>query len=136
MVSLYKFLLATVQRLRDLPPLIFRLLLAYGFYEPAINKVQHFEDTVGWFRDTLHIPYPELNTYMSVGTECTGIVLLTLGLATRIISVPMIVVMLVAISTVHWKNGFACGNSGFEVPFYYICMLFSLIVGGAGRISL
>ena len=72
---------------------------------------------------------------MAVGTEVAGVILLTLGLATRIISVPLIVVMLVAIKTVHLKNGFACGDNGFEIPFYYMLMLISLIVTGAGRFS-
>ena len=46
------------------------------------------------------------------------------------------VVMVVAIATVHYQNGFPCGKNGFEVPFYYFFMLFSLVITGPGRISL
>ena len=44
--------------------------------------------------------------------------------------------MLVAIVTVHMGNGFEAGNNGFEIPLYYILMLFILVVNGAGKISI
>ncbi len=135
MKSLYLFLLSKVSMLRDLPPLIFRLILAYGFYGPAIKKLNNFESIIEWF-GSLGIPAPTLNAYAAVSTECAGFVLLFLGLATRIISVPLMLVMVVAVVTVHYQNGFECGKNGFEVPFYYFFMLFSLIVTGPGRISL
>jgi putative oxidoreductase len=121
--------------LRALPPLFFRAILVYGFYGPAIMKIQNFDSVVQWFENDLHLPLPYLNAVMAVSTELTGLVLLTLGLATRFISFPLIVVMLVAIKTVHLEHGFSCGDNGFEVPFYYIFMLFSLIISGAGRVS-
>ena len=124
-----------VSSLKDLPPLIFRLMLAYGFYEPALQKFNNFDSIIKWF-GSLGIPFPTLNAYMAVATELSGVVLLTLGLATRFISVPMIVVMIVAIKTVHLKHGFSCGDNGFEVPFYYMLMLLSLIVSGAGKFSI
>jgi putative oxidoreductase len=43
--------------------------------------------------------------------------------------------MLVAIKTVHWENGFAAGDNGYEIPLYYMIMLLSLLFTGAGRIS-
>ena len=142
-------LVSKLHSLSDLPPLIFRLILAYGFYGPAIEKVRHFESTVRWFQDGLQLPFPVVNAVMATSTECLGVVLVLLGLATRIISVPMMVIMLVAIKTVHWPDGFAACESvksadgviervkhGFEIPFYYFWMLFSLLVTGPGRISL
>lgn len=120
--------------LADLPPLVFRLILAYGFYEPAMTKWKNIQGVAEWF-GSMGIPAPTLNAYMAASTEAIGVILLTLGLATRFISVPLMVVMVVAVATVHWSNGFSCGQNGFEVPFYYFFMLFSLIVSGAGRIS-
>ena len=120
--------------LKDIPPLLFRLTLAYGFFGPAYQKVTHFADTIKFF-ESIGIPAPEINAYMATATEVTGIVLVLFGLATRFIAVPMIVIMVVAIKTVHWANGFSCGDQGFEVPFYYMLMLLSLIVTGPGAIS-
>ncbi len=123
-------------KLKDLPPLAFRLVLAYGFYGPAFKKLNNFGDIVQWFDKGLGLPFPELNAYLATGTELAGVFLLALGLATRFISVPLMVTMLVAIGTVHWSNGFAASDNGFEIPFYYLLMLFSLVVTGAGRFSL
>lgn len=131
----YKALLNIIHSLRDLPPLAFRLVLAYGFYGPAIKKLRNFGGIVDWF-GSLGIPYPYLNAIMATATENLGYVLLFLGLGTRLISVPLMAVMVVAIATVHYKNGFECGQNGFEIPFYYMLMLFSLFVTGAGKWSL
>ncbi|MBL7931913.1 MAG: DoxX family protein, partial [Bacteroidia bacterium] len=61
---------------------------------------------------------------------------LLLGFATRIISIPLIITMLVAIKTVHWTNGFEASENGFEIPLYYLVMLITLVFTGPGRISL
>jgi putative oxidoreductase len=130
-----------VEFLKDLPPLFFRLTLAYGFYGPAVKKLSNIDGIAEWFAtlkmfDLFNIPFPTLNAYMAAGTEGLGVLLLTLGLATRLISIPMMFVMFVAIGTVHWKNGFSAGDNGFEIPFYYFLMLFSLLITGAGKFSL
>ncbi len=126
---------SAVEKLKDLSPLIFRLILAYGFLEPAWNKLQDVHAIGDWFA-SMDLPAPYAQAWMATITECLGIILLTLGLGTRIIAVPLIVTMLVAIKTVHWDNGFAAGNNGFEIPFYYALMLLSLIFTGSGKISL
>ncbi len=121
--------------LKDLPPLFFRLILAYGFYGPATMKLQNIHSVAEWF-GSLGIPFPVFNAYLSTGTEITGIILLPLGLATRFISIPMMISMLVAIFTVHISHGFEASNNGFEIPLYYLLMLFALMVNGAGKFSL
>lgn len=120
--------------LKDLPPLFFRLILAYGFYTPAMMKWGNISGIAEWF-GSLGIPFPTLNAYLAASTEMAAVILLPLGLATRLISIPLIITMLVAIFTVHFSNGFEAGNNGFEIPFYYILMLFALLINGAGKIS-
>lgn len=131
----YKKAVDKLQNLRSLPLLFIRLTLAYGFYKPAMMKVKDFGGIAEWF-ESLGIPLPTLNAYMAGLTEFFGFILLALGLATRFISIPLIVVMLVAISTVHWGNGFEAGDNGFEIPLYYILMLLTLLIFGSGKISL
>jgi putative oxidoreductase len=63
-------------------------------------------------------------------------ILLLLGLATRIITIPLIFVMLVAIITVHLGNGFEAGDNGFEIPLYYLIMLTTVFVYGGGKKSM
>lgn len=122
-------------KLKDFPLLFIRLILAYGFFKPAMMKIKDIGAIAQWF-ESIHIPLPTLNAYLATGTEILGVILLTLGLFSRFISIPLIVTMIVAIVTVHWENGFEAGENGFEIPLYYIIMLFTLIVYGSGRISL
>ena len=124
-----------LKKLKDLPPLFFRLVLAYGFYGPATMKLKNFGGIVEWFTG-MGMPLPKLNAFLATGTETAGFILLFLGLATRLISIPLIIVMIVAIATVHIGNGFEAGSNGFEIPVYYILMLFSLLITGPGKISI
>ena len=133
MITLF---ISLTEKLKDLPPLIFRIALAYGFYDPAVKKWSNIDGIVQWFDKGLEIPFPTINAYMAAGTEAAGVALLALGLATRFISVPLMFVMVVAIATVHWENGFPAGDNGFEIPLYYMIMLFSLVCTGAGKFSL
>lgn len=121
--------------LQDGALLLARLTLAYGFYEPAMNKWADIDGIAGWFA-TLGIPWPTLNAYLAASTELAGVFLLGLGLLTRVIALPLMVVMAVAIATVHWGNGFAAGDNGFEIPLYYLLFLALLLTGGPGRFSL
>ena len=120
--------------LKSLSLLLARVIVAYGFYEPAMMKWSDIHSVAEWF-GSMGIPFPTLNAYMAATTEITGVVLLTLGLFTRIISIPLIVVMIVAIVTVHLGNGFSAGNNGFEIPLYYMLFLLLFVSHGAGKFS-
>jgi len=122
-------------KFQDLALLFLRLILAYGFYEPAMNKWNDISSVAGWF-GSMGIPLPLLNAYMAASTEILGVALLVFGLFTRLISAPLMVIMLVAITMVHLPNGFSAGDNGYEIPLYYMLMLFVLFSHGAGKISL
>ncbi|MDE3234470.1 MAG: DoxX family protein [Bacteroidota bacterium] len=125
----------STEMLSFLPLLLIRFVLAYGFYGPATMKWKDINSIGEWF-GSLGIPAPLFNAYLAAGTEALGVVLLVLGLGVRIISIPLIITMVVAIKTVHWKNGFEAGDNGFEIPLYYIVMLLTLIAFGPGKISI
>ena len=118
------------------PSLLFaRFAVAYGFYKPAMLKWEDIHATANWFA-SMHYPFPLLNAYAAATTEITGVVLLTLGLFTRFISIPLIVIMIVAITTVHLSNGFNAGDNGFEITLYYMLFLLIFLSHGAGRFSI
>ncbi|MEC5142855.1 DoxX family protein [Chitinophaga sp. 212800010-3] len=121
--------------LKDLPLLAMRLVLAYGFYAPAMMKWKDIHGIGDWFAQ-LQIPLPYITAWVVAITESAGIILLVTGLFVRFITPLLMVSMLAAIFTVHWKNGFAAGDNGFEIPLYYLIMLFTLLVYGSGRIGL
>ncbi len=135
MKQLFFLVKEKIERLRDLPPLFFRIILSYGFFEPAVKKLTHVDDVAAWFA-SMNYPFPTLNVYLSGLTELTGSVLLLIGFATRVVTLPLMFVMFIAIATVHLGNGFEAANNGFEIPLYYLLMLFSLLVSGPGRLSL
>ena len=120
---------------QSLSLLLARLTVAYGFYGPATTKWSDINSVAEWF-GSLGIPLPALNAYLAATTELVGVLLLTLGLFTRIISIPLIIVMIVAITTVHLGNGFSAGDNGYEIPLYYMLFLALFASFGAGKFSL
>ena len=121
--------------LKSFSLLFARVVVAYGFYEPAMMKWSDIHATAEWFA-SMNYPLPLLNAYVAATTEITGVILLTLGLFTRFVSIPLIVVMIVAITTVHLSHGFSAGDNGFEIPLYYMIFLLIFLSHGAGSFSL
>lgn len=158
--ELYEKSTGFLGKAEDVPLLFLRVILAYTFYGPAMAKWSNIEATAGFF-EYLGIPFATFNAYVAAGTELVGAILLGLGLLTRFISIPLLVIMLVAIATVHgangfhvimpgdafsWENPFINGElvkgtvvvlqNGYEMVMYYIAMLMVLVTKGAGRLSL
>ena len=120
--------------LKDFPLLAMRIILAYGFWKPGMMKWKDIDSIASWF-ESMDYPLPLLNAYAAATTEVAGAILLLFGFAARLISIPLMVIMLVAIFTVHGANGFEAGNNGYEIPLYYLIMLFTITIYGGGRIS-
>jgi putative oxidoreductase len=133
--TIHKFIKDILVNFQSLSLLLARFAVAYGFLDPAMKKWADIDAIAVWF-GSMGIPFPTLNAYMAASTEALGVVLLTLGLFTRLISVPLMVVMVVAIVTVHLAHGFSAGDNGFEIPLYYLLFLFIFMSHGAGKFSL
>ncbi len=94
-----------LKQLEGLPLLGLRLYLVPIFWMAGTQKLGHFDDTVAWFEHGLELPFPYLMAALATWTEIFGAVLLTLGLATRYIAIPLFFTMIVAAVTVHLENG-------------------------------
>lgn len=108
LVNIYQKFLNVSRYGEGLAPLALRLYLAPVLMQAGYNKLAHFEDTVAWFANPdwgLGLPMPTLMAALAAGTEFLGACLLLVGLATRLISIPLMITMLVAAFTVHWPNG-------------------------------
>jgi putative oxidoreductase len=73
--------------------------------------------------------------------ECFGGLAILVGVLARPVAVSLIVVMLVAIAKVHWKNGFFLATqpgqaNGWEYNFVLIAMALAVLIGGAGALSI
>lgn len=88
-------------------PLALRLYLAPAFWMAGTNKLGAIDNTALWFEHSLGLPLPTLMAWLAALTETVGAVLLVLGLALPLISIPLAVTMLVATFAVHWENGWA-----------------------------
>ncbi|TWB38109.1 HvfX family Cu-binding RiPP maturation protein [Nitrospirillum pindoramense] len=95
-----------------LAPLAIRLYLLPTFYEGAHAKITGFAGLVQWFgspvaQGGLNLPAPLLMAVFATAAETAGCVCLTLGLFTRLVSIPLMVTMTVAGLSVHWSHGWA-----------------------------
>lgn len=91
-----------------LPPLLLRLYLAPVMIQAGWNKYQNFDSIINWFGDAewgLGLPLPGLMAFLATAAELVGGVLLLVGLLTRLVSIPLMFTMLVAMLTVHWQHG-------------------------------
>src|SRR6201987_1823762 len=83
--------------------LLVRLFVGYFFMETGWAKLHNLDGFAqrfaGW-----GIPYPYFNASPSVYTEFIGGLLTVCGIGTRLVSIPMIINMLVAILKVNLKH--------------------------------
>ncbi len=115
-------LLLPLQRLLDstraldfLAPLALRAYLVPVLWMAGYSKFSSFEDTAAWFGNPdwgLGLPMPELMAALATGSELLGALLLTIGLAVRWISIPLMVTMVVAALTTHIQHGWLAIATG------------------------
>ena len=99
--------------------------------------------------DQIGAPLPEATAWVSTLIEILGGLAILAGAFVAVVSVPLIVMMLVAMFTVHLRYGFSAintigltadgpqfGQPGYEVNLLYIAALLALILGGAGPFSI
>ena len=103
--DLQSLLCRYVSRADWLFPLGLRLYLAPVMIVAGAHKFQAFDSTAAWFGSSLGMPLPGLMVFLAASAELVGGLLLVIGLATRWVSVPLVITMLVAIGAVHWDKG-------------------------------
>ena len=129
-----------------------RLLLSWDFFESGLEK---FNGT-NWFADIqerfpfpFNLVPPEISWQMSTWFELLGGVALIIGLGTRFFSIPLLILTIVAIASVHWPEmwsdygellmGYGFTDKGFgnfKLPVIFLGMLFPLILVGPGKLSI
>jgi putative oxidoreductase len=134
---------------RQWAPLPLRLVIGYGFVVHGWAKLSR--GPAGFARLLEHIgaPLPEATAWVSTFIEILGGLTLLAGAFVALVSVPLIVMMLVALFTVHLRYGFSAINTigltadgpqfgppGIEVNLLYIGGLLALSLGGAGPFSI
>jgi putative oxidoreductase len=126
-------------------------MLGYGFLYHGFPKLFTVEGRAQ-FVDLLTgigVPAPGVTAWLLACLEVFGGVALILGMLTTTFSMLLILHMVVAMVTVHWRQGFnfmqieamtpegpRFGLPGFEVNLLYIAGLLALAIGGPGHLSI
>ncbi|HEY8280464.1 MAG TPA: DoxX family protein [Bdellovibrionota bacterium] len=121
-----------------------RLSLFVVFFPHGAQKA------LGWFGGAGYLPtmayftandIPSLLAILAITAEFAGSVALLFGLLSRIAAFGIACVMVVAITTTHWRNGFFMNwtglqtGEGFEFHLLALTILLSIMVRGGGAWS-
>jgi putative oxidoreductase len=91
------------------------------------------EGTAGMF-GSLGFRSPRAMAVIAGACEAAGLLFL-LGLLTPLAALAIAVVMLVAIATVHWQNGFFATKGGYEFNLTLLAVVVAITATGPGRFS-
>src|SRR6185295_2667562 len=128
---LYDWPCAVASRLTWLAPLLARVTVGWVFATTGWGKLNNLQKVIDYFSD-LGIPYPQIQAPFASANEFVCGVLVLLGLATRVASIPLIVVMLVAIRTAQWENVDSTAALLGLVEWSYIVIFAWLAIAGPG----
>jgi putative oxidoreductase len=126
-----------------------RLVIGFGFMQHGYAKLARGPED---FINVLHamgLPVPSILGWATIVVEVVGGLMVLAGALIPLATVPMAVVLLVAIFTVHLPNGFSSiklqsfdaagahfGQPGYETDLLYLAGLVALCLGGPGPISI
>ncbi len=136
--AFYGALFTVGQFIQDFFLLAIRLYWGWGFFQAGLSKLQDIQSAIGMFTK-LGIPYADFSAHLVGGVECVCGGMLLLGLGSRLISIPLIIVMITAYFTAHSEaiKGFVTHPQVLvsQSPFYFLMTVLTVFVFGPGRIS-
>lgn len=105
-----------------------RLWMAYIFWYSGLLKISDWHTTIALFQSVYNVPVisPTLAAYLTATTELTTPILLVLGFATRLATIPMLVMTAVIQFTYLQSNE----------HYYWAMILGTLLCFGPGKLSL
>jgi putative oxidoreductase len=129
-------------------PVPLRLIVGYGFFAHGVAKLERGPELFGEILHALGTPAPQLMAWLTIFVELFGGLAVLLGAFVPWASAPMIVVLLVAIFTVHLPFGFTSikllavtadgpkfGPPGYETDLLYLACLATLLLAGSGPLA-
>ena len=122
-----------------------RLIVGFGFMEHGYAKLARGPESFTGILHALGMPAPELLAWATILVELLGGLAVLVGAFIPLASIPMAIVLMVAIFTVHLPNGFSSiklqavtatgahfGQPGYETDLLYLAALVALVLGGSG----
>lgn len=131
---MYRVLTSITRHLHWLPPLIARISIGAVFAETGWGKLHNLENFTGYLVK-LNIPAANLQAPVVAGLEFICGSLIAVGLVTRLASLPLIAIMVVAVLTA--KLGDVTSPTDLFSIFEYLfaVMLLWLVIEGPGAVS-
>jgi putative oxidoreductase len=125
--SIYSKFIAASNSLNPIILLLFRLWMAHVFWVSGILKIEDFDNTIALFRDEYQVPIipPGIAAVLGTIFELSCPILLTLGLATRAATLPLLAMTAVIQFTYDQNIQHA----------YWAMLLAAILCFGAGKIS-
>ena len=144
-LSILRFAWSLLAAVRPWSALPLRLIVGYGFMAHGYAKLARGPDAFAGILQALGMPAPHVLSALTVATELLGGLAVLLGVFVPLAAVPMAIVLIVAIFTVHLPNGFSSiklqsvtaagahfGQPGYETDLLYLAGLAALVLGGSG----
>jgi putative oxidoreductase len=126
-----------------------RLVMGIGFVVHGWAKWSRGPAGFGKLLHQIGVPMPDVTAWLVTFLELVGGFALIIGAFVALVSLPLIISMLVAMITIHFRYGFSAiktiglnqngpvfGPPGYELNLLYIAGLLALIVAGAGPLSI
>ena len=91
-----------------LAPLLMRLYLVPIFWMAGTNKASGFDGVVEWFGNDdygLGLPFPFLLAVLAISAEVIGAIALLIGFGVRLMAIPLMFTMVIAMTSVHGQYG-------------------------------
>jgi putative oxidoreductase len=136
-------------RIAQWAPIPLRLIVGFAFMQHGFAKLGRGPDHFAAILQALGTPAPHLMAWISILTELFGGLAILLGAFVTLASIPMAILLIVAIVTVHLRFGFSSikllavtaagpqlGPPGYETNLLYLACLAALVLGGAGPLSI
>lgn len=139
--KLYSFFVKIGSNLQSLFLLFMRITWGHQLLLTGVDKLKDIPGTVELFTK-LNIPSPLFHAYEAGILESVGGILLIIGFASRLISIPLILLMLSALSIAHAEH---LANFRFitdphilvmQEPYPFLITALLVFIFGPGRISL
>jgi putative oxidoreductase len=126
-----------------------RLIVGFGFLQHGFAKLGRGPEHFAAILQALGTPAPHLMAWVSILTEILGGLAILLGAFVSLAAMPMAILLIVAIFTVHLRFGFSSikllavtaagpqlGPPGYETNLLYLACLAALVLGGSGPLSI
>jgi len=130
-------------RLARYAALPLRFMVGYGFLAHGLAKWLKGPQAFAAILHASGVPASQLLAWVTIVVEILGGVALLLGAFVSVVSIPAIILLVVAIATVHLPNGFSSikllgfnngkaqfGPPGYECDLLYIACIATLVLAG------